>query len=245
MPLIYLKDIKYKYLDWIEEFIYAEQFDVEEPELVQLLSVGKDLGVNGILEQIINNDANITKEDDVSEVQSSENVENIPEQREVTSSDIIKEKGQRVITNCFHQENIGFSFNKCGTAYRSRLGLFQHIRSVHEERKYDCNQCDYIATRQDYLTTHIKIVHEGVKYVCSQCDYRATQQNSLTAHIKSVHEEVKYECNQCDHRASWKGDLTTHIQSVHEGVKYDCNQCDYKAAQQGSLTHHIQSVHKE
>ena len=35
---------------------------------MQLLSVGKDLGVNGILEQIINNDANITKEDNVSEV---------------------------------------------------------------------------------------------------------------------------------------------------------------------------------
>ena len=40
-PLIYLKDIKYKYLDLIIKFIYTGQCDVEEPELIQFLKVGK------------------------------------------------------------------------------------------------------------------------------------------------------------------------------------------------------------
>ena len=50
---------------------------------------------------------------------------------------------------------------------------------------------------QGSLTRHILSVHEGVKYDCNQCDFRATRRGILTCHIQSVHEGVKYECNQC------------------------------------------------
>ena len=85
-PFIYLKDIKYKYLNWVLEFIYTGKCDVEEPELVKFLSVGKELGVNGLMAEIVN-DANIAMEDDVSEEQSNEEVENGSKQTEVTSKD--------------------------------------------------------------------------------------------------------------------------------------------------------------
>ena len=81
-PLIYLKVIKFKYLDLVIEFIYTGKCDVEDPELVKFLSVGKELGVNGILEEIVNNDANMTMKDDVSEVKSRENMETISKQRD-------------------------------------------------------------------------------------------------------------------------------------------------------------------
>ena len=110
-PLIYLKDIQYEYLDLILEFIYSGKCDVEEPKIVQFLSVGKDLGVIGLLEEFVNIDKNVTIEKNVSEmhvdfgetnngfseVQSNEEVENRSQQREVISRDIIKEKGNRVI----------------------------------------------------------------------------------------------------------------------------------------------------
>ena len=75
-----------------------------------------------------------------------------------------------------------------------------------------------------------------MKYDCNQCDYRATKKSSLTRHIKSVHEGVKYDCNKCDYRATRLDNLTAHIKSIHKGIKYDCNQCDYRATQQGNLT---------
>ena len=84
-PLIYLKDIKYRYLDWIIEFMYTGQCDIDERELVQFLSVGKELGVNGLLEEIVNNDANISREDNDSDVHTNEKVENISQQREALS----------------------------------------------------------------------------------------------------------------------------------------------------------------
>ena len=40
---------------------------MEEPELVKFLSVGKELGVNGIMDEVVN-DANIAMEDHISEV---------------------------------------------------------------------------------------------------------------------------------------------------------------------------------
>ena len=67
---------------------------------------------------------------------------------------------ETVITYGNQQGNIGFGCNKCGAVFRFRIGLSQHIKSVHEGVKYDCNQCDYRATQQSHLTQHIHSVHE-------------------------------------------------------------------------------------
>ena len=52
---------------------------------------------------------------------------------------------------------------------------------------FDCNQCNYQATRSDILTVHIKSKHLGIKYPCIQCQYQATEKNSLKKHIENVH----------------------------------------------------------
>ena len=107
--------------------------------MVQFLSVGKELGVNGLLEEIVNNDANISREDDVSDVQTNEKVENRSQQREGTSGDIVKEMGKRVVTDGSQQGNIKFGCNKCEAVYRYRTDLYRHVKSIHEGVKYDCN----------------------------------------------------------------------------------------------------------
>ena len=74
-PLIYLRDVEYKYLNWVLEFIYTGQYNVKEPDLVQFLSVGINLGVDGLLGEIDNNYANKIMENDVIEAQSNEKVD--------------------------------------------------------------------------------------------------------------------------------------------------------------------------
>ena len=85
--------------------------------MVQFLSVGKELGVNGLLEEIVNNVADISMEDGVSEVQTNEKVENISKQREEISTDNVKEMGKRGVTDSSQQGNIRFSCNKCKALY--------------------------------------------------------------------------------------------------------------------------------
>ena len=59
--------------------------------------------------------------------------------------------------------------------------------------KLQCPQCDKLFYNCSNVHAHIRSVHEGVKYACNQCDYQASYQNYLTTHhIQSKHEGVKY-----------------------------------------------------
>ena len=51
-PLIYLKDITYKDLEMIVQFIYLGHCNVKQLELDRFLSVGRDLEVIGLLEEV-------------------------------------------------------------------------------------------------------------------------------------------------------------------------------------------------
>ena len=54
--LLYLKDINYRFLHFITEFIYTGQCDIEQQDLVNFLSIGKNLGVTGLLGDIDNDE---------------------------------------------------------------------------------------------------------------------------------------------------------------------------------------------
>ena len=95
--------------------------------------------------------------------------------------------------------------------------------------KYACNQCDYQATTQGYLTTHIQNKHEGLKYVVIRVIIKLKSSLTLefilsqsmeVLHYGIKHESVKYACNLCHYQATTQGHLTTHIQNKQEGVKY-------------------------
>ena len=47
---------------------------------------------------------------------------------------------------------------------------------------------------QGSLTYHIQLVHEGAKYNCNQCEYIATPKGNLTCHIQSLYERDQYDC---------------------------------------------------
>ena len=53
---IYLKDIHYKCLKLIIEFIYTGQCDIEEQDIEQFLLAGKNLRVTGLLKELENDD---------------------------------------------------------------------------------------------------------------------------------------------------------------------------------------------
>ena len=72
---IYLKDIQYKYLKMLLEYLYTGQCQVEERELQDFLSVGKDLGVIVLLDKVNCTEVNIHIEDNISDIEREENIE--------------------------------------------------------------------------------------------------------------------------------------------------------------------------
>ena len=117
------------------------------------------------------------------------------EETNEAAREIVTEKNKRVNTDGSKQGNAEFVCNDCDAVYRSKSGLQQHTKIVHDGERFGCNLCKYKVTRQDYLTRHIQSVHEGVRYECNQCEYKATQQNSLN---RRIHEGMRYGCNQCE-----------------------------------------------
>ena len=134
---------------------------------------------------------------------------------------------------------------ECGTGYRRKKALVQHIGSKHEGVKYVCNQCEYQATEQGSLKRHKQAMHEGVKYSCNQCEYQATQQAHLTTHRQAIHDGIRYSFDQCEYQATNQGSLKTHKEAKHEGITYSCNQCEYHATQRRSLKNHKRSRHSK
>ena len=47
--------------------------------------------------------------------------------------------------------------------FTQSANLTTHVKSVHEGKKYPCNQCEKSFTRSDKLKTHVKYSHK-------QCD---------------------------------------------------------------------------
>ena len=62
--------------------------------------------------------------------------------------------------------------------------LKQHKKSLHEDVKYECFECELKFTKLDNLKIHIESIHMGVKHQCDECDSKFTQ---LKKHEKSIH----------------------------------------------------------
>ena len=74
----------------------------------------------------------------------------------------------------------------CDASFINRSGMNRHMRSVHGEKKYSCEQCNFVASRKDVLLRHVRHAH-CVKYSCNQCDFEASKNVSLKLHIKYEH----------------------------------------------------------
>ena len=156
--------------------MYTGQCNIDEPDIIQFILVGKSLGVIGVLEESID----ITTEDDVSEVHNDVNLETKTEQWNCTFRETINQKGVRLSTESSLPEKIEFNCNQCQAVFKSLKGLAHHINGIHKGVKYDCNNGRYRAISHSNLILHIQSIHKQVKYDCNQCNYRATSQTFNT-----------------------------------------------------------------
>ena len=58
----------------------------------------------------------------------------------------------------------------------------------------------------------------GIKYQCQHCDYQATRKDHLTKHKQSVHFGQKHPCPDCEKYFIDKSGVTRHRQAGHLGI---------------------------
>ena len=71
--------------------------------------------------------------------------------------------------------------------------------SVHGNKDYLCDKCDYSSTTENLFKQHFRNHHLGIFIKCDQCDKQFSEQRYLKTHIKSIHEKIEMvECDLCD-----------------------------------------------
>lgn len=142
------------------------------------------------------------------------------------------------------QEDKKYDCDQCDFQTLIKSSLRMHIEAIHRGVRYKCDQCDFQAAQKGRLKQHRQSKHEGVQYSCDECNYKASRKDILKAHIESVHEGVKYPCNKCEFQATRKSKVNEHIKSIHDGIRYACHLCDYQSIKHGNLEKHIKNVHE-
>ena len=131
-----------------------------------------------------------------------------------------------------------------GVFYPS-VQIEESSQSLKNSPMYQCPfpYCEFETKWTSYLKTHIKTIHEGKKFKCNQCDYEASKKVNLLKHISTVHGVDRYPCTKCDYKATQKANLQRHIDSVHEGIRYTCELCNYTATRKDHLSRHVKQSH--
>ena len=113
----------------------------------------------------------------------------------------------------------------CGFMASCDDALRGHIATEHEGgsrmqqhrvKQYQCDQCDYMASKLRLLKHHKVSAHEAESlFLCDKCDYQALSPHILKVHKTSKHDRVEYRCDMCDYTTNWAANLTTHRRKKH------------------------------
>ena len=231
-PVIFLRGVQHQELESILQFLYLGEATFYEERMNEFLNVAKILEIKELSKDIEMND-------------ERENQNNEREEESLLQEEPVEEdRGSS--ENIISLTNTGSNCSQCpdcGKDFLDKYTMTRHYKTIHQTKRYSCDQCDYKSSRNDHLNEHIKTKHEGKRYPCSQCDYQATQTTRLKQHVQSVHEGKRYLCSQCDYQATQTTHLKQHVQSVHEGMKYPCNECCNEYSYKGELAKHISRKH--
>ena len=65
------------------------------------------------------------------------------------------------------------------------------------DRPFHCDQCNYRSITKDQLKRHIEREHENIKYVCHQCEYVAPSRTNLWHHQQKHKKPQALACPIC------------------------------------------------
>ena len=140
----------------------------------------------------------------------------------------------------------------CSYTNKSKYKLKDHISAEHENKRYECDLCEYKAKRNRSVKVHKLRVHtsqenEDVTFHCAYCKFKAISKCDLKNHTLRKHDvnglPATFKCDLCDCKTKTPEGLSSHKSFVHEGVTFSCNLCDFKGRSPKLLRRHIKNKH--
>lgn len=121
---------------------------------------------------------------------------------------------------------------------------------------FECQLCEYEATRDYNLKSHVMSVHEHIRpFMCEQCEQRFSTKQSLQEHVRLQHRKAGEDkghisCNYCPKQFGKRSNMTRHIRSCHPltvdytDKTYLCKKCEKRFSRTDYLKLHLQNHEK-
>ena len=168
-PIVYLRGVNQAELGTILEFIYLGQAAVYQERMNEFLKLGKDLQIKQLKE--------VQDQDDQSEKESEVANEVI-----IVNNDYIVNFGENEIAS-----GSDIPYNNSEIEAVSTEYLVDKVSSIISSYDTTCPQCGKVFTQRASMMQHVREIHEGKKFPCNMCSYQATRSSNLTKHKITVH----------------------------------------------------------
>ena len=157
-----------------------------------------------------------------------------------------------------------FPCTKCNKNCTTKTNLSSHMQSCHDIGDY-CPKCGTFFKSRKYMRQHLKEVHIGFNLKCGKCSYSFKAKSTMDRHtaVCKIHEvngiasqRISRQCPICPEEFDFKSSLKEHVWTIHQvpndkmtikpsrrSLILKCKVCDSTFSSKGTLVVHLRAHH--
>jgi len=255
-PLVYLRDVPRDLLHLLLEFMYLGKVEVEHQLLSTFLSIGRDLQVEGLVE-----DVKLSKLDK-QQVPSGAQGQQHPQQPYEHVAQRYNYAPQHPYQESYQRDQRLYNYTEATESFDTSGSHFNKnkqekiIEDTSREAKsktsvFSCDQCSFHTDNSTNLKTHFEEAHgrDNENFVCEMCNKVYISKNSLYQHRLNYHDDrQRDQIRYAKSKAVKKAKASERKRAKKENVQmakdtYSCDLCGNKFARLPELFLHKKSEH--
>ncbi|XP_041969543.1 zinc finger protein 311-like isoform X2 [Aricia agestis] len=128
---------------------------------------------------------------------------------------------------------------RCRKTFSNKHNMLVHLRSHNASEPFACDRCDRRYRTRSGLSEHRRIVHEGVmRHVCATCGEAFPTRGARDVHARLHSGARPFACDYCGKAYRAKNTLDRHIEAHLDVRKYPCLVCDKRFRRSSHLARH-------
>ena len=139
----------------------------------------------------------------------------------------------------------GWKCSSCDFRAMMKLELEDHMLKNHKNlNPYKCSECGYECAYKGMFDQHMKGVHDSKRYPCGICGFRTDNASQFRTHMARTHaadHERDFLCSLCEFRSTSNSALAIHLKRHKDFKPLECSKCNYKTVTSYTLQKHMRS----